>query len=506
MKSPIGPAHHALNRTVAEASDAAEVSAMGAQAVARWARATSDAVAVVEGEASWSYKTLAANIGQAAEMLRMRGLQPGMIFGIQCDIQYLHLILMLAAEAAGAVQFSMAPSDLMFDSELSDRCDLICVEAMTAPLADHPRAILLSRDTIGELARIEVAGDGIAALSADWPPGEIIRIATTSGTTGARKFVCYTRRALQNAGNGIEHILDGRRERYDFVSFYRFNLMGTYSHAMLALTHGKSIFFCTDTDFLPVIRARQACHTMLVVGDVHRVAAEAARLPRRADSCSIRVLGAALPPRLRAALRASLTNDIVSTYSSNETRFISIVGDDGVGTLFPDISVRIVDDDGNPRNMGEPGTIMVRSPRMGSHYLWNDGETRKHFIDGWFRINDAGVMPEPGKLIVLGRTDDMINTGGIKLAPYPIEERIRVVEGVSDAILMSHTGESGVAELHVFIERDDPAFDEGIGQALVTLLRRHVTTFAAHYATRFPRTQTGKVRRNVLRDRLSQGE
>ncbi|MSO99688.1 MAG: hypothetical protein EXR07_01365 [Acetobacteraceae bacterium] len=158
------------------------------------------------------------------------------------------------------------------------------------------------------------------------------------------------------------------------------------------------------------------------------------------------------------------------------------------------------------RNMGESGTIMVRSPRMGSHYLWNADETRKHFIDGWFRTSDIGVVPAPGKLIVIGRADDMINIGGIKLAPYPIEERIRTIEGINDAVLMSHANEMGVAELHVFIERSDPALDERIGQALVAVLRRHVMTFAAHYATRFPRTLTGKVQRNALKARLAPGK
>ena len=267
----------------------------GAQAVARWARATPTAVAAMEGDASYSYETLASHVGRAIVFLRAEGLRSGMTFGVQCDIQYLHLVLILASEVIGAVQFSMAPSDLMFDSELSERCDLMCVEAVTEPLSRHRRVVLLSRDTIDELARIQVAGDFVAVLEADRPPDEIIRIATTSGTTGTRKFVCYTRRALRNVGWSIEYILKGDADRYNFVSFYRFNLMGTYSHAMLALSHGKSIVLCTDIDFLSAIWALPACHTILVIGDVHRVAADAARFPQRADSCSIRVLGAALP-------------------------------------------------------------------------------------------------------------------------------------------------------------------------------------------------------------------
>src|SRR5882672_12336581 len=86
-----------------------------AQAVSRWARVTPAAIAVVEGATAHSYETLASNIAQAAEMLRSAGLRRGMIVGIQCEARYLHLVLILASETAGAAHLSLAPADLISD-------------------------------------------------------------------------------------------------------------------------------------------------------------------------------------------------------------------------------------------------------------------------------------------------------------------------------------------------------------------------------------------------------
>jgi malonyl-CoA/methylmalonyl-CoA synthetase len=177
---------------------------------------------------------------------------------------------------------------------------------------------------------------------------------------------------------------------------------------------------------------------------------------------------------------------------------------DGPGTVLPDVSVRIVDQAGRDTEPGKPGRVLVRTPRMASSYLRNDTETRAHFTDGWFLTSDMGLMPEPGKLILLGRADDMINLGGIKLAPHPIEGQIRAITGVIDTVLVGLENAAGSDKLHVFIERNDPALDRAIEALITPLLIGHVTSYKIHYVAQIPRTTTGKVQRNLLR--LSLGD
>ena len=74
----------------------------GAQAVSRWARETPDTIAVVEGGTAYSYRAPASHMLGAAEHLHLAGLRRGMIAGLQCDIHYTHLVLILACEIIGA--------------------------------------------------------------------------------------------------------------------------------------------------------------------------------------------------------------------------------------------------------------------------------------------------------------------------------------------------------------------------------------------------------------------
>ena len=475
------------------------------RSIAQWAQATPDAIAVTENGENHTYEALAWNVARAVEMLQSAGLRTGMIVGIECDIQYLHLILILAAEVIGAVHMSIAASDLVSAPEIAARCDLLCTEAANGISFDHGRVLPLSRDMAGDLARGPAADGTMAMLEAIQPPDVAVRIGTTSGTTGRRKFMYNTRRSLWHIRLALQYILKHDQTRYPFVSGYRFLQKSTYGATMLPLAHGLAVHFRTREDILPILEILPGCFTFVVLRDVPQLVANASLSSKRVDSCSIRVIGGAMSPSLRTSIRKHLTTEVRGSYSSNETGSIALFDDGDVGTLVPDTEVRIVDETGQTRKEGEPGTIMVRSPRLGGGYLWDEDANARSFADGWFRTSDIGLTPAPGKIVVMGRVDDMLNIGGIKVAPYPLEEQIKSIDGVSDAVLLSLQDKLGIGELHVFIERGDPTHDERIGQALVASLRRHVSTFTAHYAARFPRTQTGKVQRNVLRARLAPG-
>ena len=139
------------------------------------------------------------------------------------------------------------------------------------------------RIAIAELEKIRPENDTVAMIEAVPPPDEIVRIATTSGTTGRRKFVGHSRRALEHMAASIQFTLNDDADSYNYVSVYRFNQWGSYIKPVLALRHGKSIFYCNEKDFLPTIRRLPACHTMLLVSDAFHFAQEASRDGQRAD-------------------------------------------------------------------------------------------------------------------------------------------------------------------------------------------------------------------------------
>jgi acyl-coenzyme A synthetase/AMP-(fatty) acid ligase len=474
----------------------------GAHPVARWCRETPGAIAIIENDVSYSYLMLAKSIVQTTRILMAAGLRQGMIVGIECNVQYLHLVLILACEILGAVHVCLVEHDLTQDGDLLVHCDFLCAETWNDRISKFPRVLRLSPEFVAQMLAVAVQDDDLALLERAYPAADIVRIGRTSGTTGRPKFVGCSRESLKNIVDVIPYMLKFYDTRRNFVSIYPFTLMGTYSDTLLALRSGSTVIYSAGEALAANARKLPACHTVLLVRDAADFSISEQIRDGRLDRLSIRLIGGFVPPALWAALRQAVTTNVRSAYSMNETSFITTNDDDGPGKLLPDVSVRIVDDTGRDRSPGEPGIILARTSRMAYLYLWDEIETNRHFVDGWYRTSDVGYVSEPGRLVVLGRADEMLNLGGIKIAPHPIEERIRAIDGVTDAVLLDLDDAFGISALHIVIERDDPALDRHMEARLVHLLVGHATSFKLHCVDRLPRTQMGKVQRNLLKQSL----
>jgi acyl-CoA synthetase (AMP-forming)/AMP-acid ligase II len=94
------------------------------------------------------------------------------------------------------------------------------------------------------------------------------------------------------------------------------------------------------------------------------------------------------------------------------------------GKPVPGADLRIVNPEGgidDERPCGEPGEILLRGPTLAKGYWRNPELTAQRFIDGWWRSGDIGHLDEDGYLTVAGRTDNTINTGGIKVHGEEVE-------------------------------------------------------------------------------------
>jgi acyl-CoA synthetase (AMP-forming)/AMP-acid ligase II len=94
------------------------------------------------------------------------------------------------------------------------------------------------------------------------------------------------------------------------------------------------------------------------------------------------------------------------------------------GRPLPGTELRIVDPNGSIEDEvtpGEEGEIVLRGPTIATGYFKNEELTRRRFIDGWWRSGDLGRLDEDGYLYVEGRTDNQINTGGIKVQGEEVE-------------------------------------------------------------------------------------
>jgi acyl-coenzyme A synthetase/AMP-(fatty) acid ligase len=143
----------------------------------------------------------------------------------------------------------------------------------------------------------------------------------------------------------------------------------------------------------------------------------------------------------------------------------------------------------------------VRSALIASAYLWDEALTARHFSDGWFLMSDLGALLAADKLLVFGRSDDMLNIGGVKTAPYPIEELLRVLPGVADAVVLRVETAAGGGMMCAMIELAQEAVWTDVLSHISDVMRTLAATFMVQQEAEFPRTDTGKVRRSMLQMR-----
>ncbi|HEX3576166.1 MAG TPA: class I adenylate-forming enzyme family protein [Rhodopila sp.] len=481
--------------------------------MAHWARQTPNAIAIVEVGHRYTYADLATLIVKTTKYMRAAGVSPGTIAGIECSSFFMHLVVILACECLGITTTSLAPVELNSDNELLSRCDVLYVETVNDAVRQRPQVVPLTIDRIAEIVRIPLVQADFGVLEFQPEPESGGRIVKTSGTTGKQKCMCNSSIGIERGVQATEIILNALDASANFLCLYPFSYRPSYTDSILALRSGRTVVFTALEIFFQDLAAIGDSHTVLMPSEAVTLCARfeeslCAEVTGPRDpgvKCGVQINGGALSASLRRDLLASFATSVCNTYSSNETNYVSLVDGQGVGTLLPDAEVRIVGEDGRDQPPGEIGTVVIRTSRMVPGYLWNEALTARHFVGGWHITSDLGFCPVPGQLVVVGRADDMLNIGGIKVPPQPIEDGIKAIEGVTDAVLLSIEDSLGLSDLHLVVERSDPTRDEELDRLIRPLVHHHGRDFVAHYRDSLPRTDSGKIRRGALKQLIAAG-
>lgn len=164
-----------------------------------------------------------------------------------------------------------------------------------------------------------------------------------------------------------------------------------------------------------------------------------------------------------------------------------------VGPPLPGISVEIIDENGCPAQ-GE-GRIRVSGPGVMAGYANAAGEPGHGLLDGWFVSGDRGCFDERGNLVILGRHDDMLVSGGVNVHPSQVEALLLACPGVSDAAVTALGDEVwGDRITALLVGGELQAVKDWCRENLPSALRpRHFVAVAA-----LPRNAMGKLERQRL--------
>lgn len=215
------------------------------------------------------------------------------------------------------------------------------------------------------------------------------------------------------------------------------------------------------------------------------------------------VLDGGAPPRLRTALIGGSHLDAalreraraagiraVSYYGAAELSFVAVDQGDGM-RAFPGVELSVRD-----------GELWVRSPFVASGYAGAAGPLRR---DGeWATVGDRAEL-EDGRLRLLGRADDAILSASATIVPEEVEEVLRAVPGIRDAVVFALPRERVGALVAAFLELDGdrpgPDLREIVASRLAPAHRPR-----RWYAGKLPRTASGKPARAEAVRRVLAGE
>ncbi|WP_313388718.1 malonate--CoA ligase [Achromobacter aegrifaciens] len=182
-----------------------------------------------------------------------------------------------------------------------------------------------------------------------------------------------------------------------------------------------------------------------------------------------------------------------------------------VGRALPQVQVRVVDDAGIALAPGEIGNVQVRGPNVFSGYWRMPEKTAEEFTaDGWFKTGDVGRWggESAGRdvpadyLSIVGRSKDLIISGGFNVYPKEIETLIDDMPGVAEsAVIGVPHADFGEAVVAVVVPKEGAALD---ADAMQAELKSRIANFKVpkrvHIIGELPRNTMGKVQKNVLRE------
>ncbi|MBW6494071.1 MAG: long-chain-fatty-acid--CoA ligase [Burkholderiaceae bacterium] len=173
-----------------------------------------------------------------------------------------------------------------------------------------------------------------------------------------------------------------------------------------------------------------------------------------------------------------------------------------IGLPLPSTDIVLLDDDGKPVPLGQPGEIAIRGPQVMAGYWQNPKETAKVMTaDGFFKSGDIGIMDERGYTTIIDRKKDMILVSGFNVYPNEVEGVVAMHPGVLECAAVGVPDEHSGEAVKLFVVKKSDSLTE---RELLEFAAKELTNYKRpkhiEFRTELPKTNVGKILRRELRD------
>jgi fatty-acyl-CoA synthase len=174
----------------------------------------------------------------------------------------------------------------------------------------------------------------------------------------------------------------------------------------------------------------------------------------------------------------------------------------------PEAQVKLIDPQGQEVGLGETGEVCLRAANLMRGYWSAQGQVGLGLQDGWFYSGDLGQRAEDGCITIVGRSKDMIISGGENIYPAEIENQLVTLPGVAESAVVGLPDERwGEVPVAVLVRSPDPAGQVLSAEAVLAHLQSRIARFKLPRRVVFmdslPKSALGKVLKPQLQRLLT---
>jgi malonyl-CoA/methylmalonyl-CoA synthetase len=348
---------------------------------------------------------------------------------------------------------------------------------------------------------------------------DLAAILYTSGTTGRSKGAMLSHGNMLSNAVTLKDYWGWKKDDVLIHALPIFHVHGLFVAIHGALINGSKMLWLNKFDPKLVIQCMPRATVFMGVPTLYvRMLGEASLSQQATKNMRLFIAGSA--PLLKETFEAWQTqtgHTILERYGMSETVMLTsnpYAADTRyknqserraatVGFPLPGVNLRVCGDDHQPLATNDIGAIQVKGPNVFAGYWRMPEKTAEEFTqDGFFKTGDVGKVDERGYVHIVGRSKDLIISGGYNVYPAEIEGYINDMPGVAESALVGvphpDFGEVGIV---VVIAKPGAALK---ADAILASLKSQLANFKipkrCEIVAELPRNTMGKVQKNLLRD------
>lgn len=339
----------------------------------------------------------------------------------------------------------------------------------------------------------------------------------TGGTTGVSKGAMLTHRNLianlqqAEAWLAQSKMVDGQEILIAALPLY--HIFALNVHALLPMKIGaKNVLITNPRDMKGFVK-ELAKHPFTMITGVNTLFNGLLNTPGFADldhsTIKVALAGGMALQRAVADRWESVTGmKIAEAYGLTETSPALCINPFGetnrVGTIglpIPESDVVLLDDDGKEVGEGEKGELCTKGPQVFSGYWNKEEESKKCFINGYFRTGDIATMDPDGYFRIVDRKKEMVLVSGFNVFPNEVEDAIASNDKVLEVgVIGVPDPKSNEAVKAYIVKKDESLSEEEIKEFCREKLTPYKCPKHVAFTDELPKSNVGKILRRILKE------